>query len=117
MYEHALEGAFKIIFLKDESKLEPIAVPTAIVATKYDIFETYDPEKQKIISRTLRFIAHFFGCCLIVSLFDHSYGISNIKKISELNLFIKYSSNKSETTAGRLKTVLNSFLLDGSISR
>ena len=51
---------------KDESKLEPIAMPTAIVGTKYDVFETYEPEKQKIIAKTLRFVAHFFGCCLIV---------------------------------------------------
>lgn len=50
----------------DESKLEPIALPTAIVATKYDIFEKYEPEKQKIISKTLRFVAHYFGACLIV---------------------------------------------------
>lgn len=53
----------------DESKLEPIALPTAIVATKYDIFEKYEPEKQKIISKTLRFVAHYFGACLIVILF------------------------------------------------
>ncbi len=53
----------------DESKLEPLALPTAIVATKYDIFETYEPEKQKIISKALRFISHYFGATLIVSIF------------------------------------------------
>ena len=54
------------LFKKDESKLDPISIPTAIVATKYDVYETYEPEKQKIISKTLRFVAHYFGCCLIV---------------------------------------------------
>ena len=53
----------------DESKIEPIALPTAIVATKYDIFETYEPEKQKIIAKTLRFVAHFYGASLIVIFF------------------------------------------------
>jgi dynein light intermediate chain 2 len=51
----------------DESKLEPLALPTAILATKYDVFESYEPEKQKIISKTLRFVAHFFGATLIVT--------------------------------------------------
>ncbi|RMZ93451.1 cytoplasmic dynein 2 light intermediate chain 1-like [Brachionus plicatilis] len=77
----------------DESKLEPIALPTAIVASKYDIFEKYEPEKQKIISKTLRFVAHYFGASLI------------------------FSSNRNETSAIRLKSMMNNFLLDGSITR
>ena len=51
----------------DEGKLEPIVLPTTIIATKYDIFETYEPEKQKIITKSLRFAAHYFGASLIVS--------------------------------------------------
>ncbi len=51
----------------DESKLEPLALPTAIIATHHDAFEGYEPEKQKIISKTLRFVAHFFGASLIVT--------------------------------------------------
>lgn len=74
----------------DHAKLEPIALPTAIVATKYDIFETYEPEKQKIIAKSLRFVAHYFGASLV------------------------FSSYKNETTVSRLKTILNHFLLDGS---
>ena len=50
----------------DESKLEPIALPTVLVGTKYDVFETYEPEKKKIIAKTLRFVAHYYGCGLIV---------------------------------------------------
>ncbi|CAF0738032.1 unnamed protein product [Brachionus calyciflorus] len=77
----------------DESKLEPIAIPTAIVATKYDIFEKYEPEKQKIITKTLRFVAHFFGACLM------------------------FSSNRNETSSARLKNVMNNFLLDGTLTK
>ena len=51
----------------DESKLEPLAIPTAIICTKYDIFEAYEPEDKKIISKTLRFVAHYFGATLIVN--------------------------------------------------
>jgi len=76
----------------DESKLEPLALPTAIVCTKYDIFETYEPEKQKIISKTLRFVAHYFGAHLI------------------------FSSYKNETTINRLKLLLNHLLLDDSFT-
>ena len=42
-------------------------MPTVIVGTKYDIFETYEPEKKKIIAKTLRFMAHYHGAALIVS--------------------------------------------------
>jgi dynein light intermediate chain 2 len=76
----------------DEAKLEPLALPTAIICTKYDIFETYEPEKQKIISKTLRFVAHYFGASLI------------------------FSSYKNETTISRLKNLLNHFLLDDSLA-
>lgn len=60
-------AAYLCDVFKDESKLEPIALPTVIVGTKYDIFETYEPEKKKIIARTLRFMAHYHGAALIVS--------------------------------------------------
>jgi dynein light intermediate chain 2, cytosolic len=46
--------------------VEPLAIPVAIVATKYDQFESYEPEEQKVIAKTLRFVAHFFGAALIV---------------------------------------------------
>ncbi len=78
--------------MKDGAKLEPLALPMAIICTKYDIFETYEPEKQKIISKTLRFVAHYFGASLI------------------------FSSYKNETTISRLKHLLNHFLLDDAFA-
>ena len=74
--------------LKDESKLEPIALPTAIVATKFDVYETYEPEKQKIIAKTLRFVAHFFGCCLVVIYFF--YAVELFYKYEQLSYFRMY---------------------------
>ena len=39
----------------------------AIIGTKYDLFQEFDPEKKKIISKTLRFVAHSYGASLLVS--------------------------------------------------
>ncbi|XP_046842822.1 cytoplasmic dynein 2 light intermediate chain 1-like isoform X3 [Xenia sp. Carnegie-2017] len=48
----------------DKSFLDPFPIPLGIVGTKYDIFQDFDPEKRKMISRTLRFIAHSNGAHL-----------------------------------------------------
>lgn len=47
-------------------------MPTAIVATKYDQFEKMEPEYKKIIAKTLRFVAHYYGTALIVISFFFS---------------------------------------------
>lgn len=46
--------------------MTPLPFPTAIIGTKYDLFQEFDPEKKKIISKTLRFVAHSFGTSLLV---------------------------------------------------
>ncbi|RDD39755.1 Cytoplasmic dynein 2 light intermediate chain 1 [Trichoplax sp. H2] len=48
----------------DKSLMEPLLVPLVIVGSKYDIYQDFDPEKRKIISKTLRFIAHTYGATL-----------------------------------------------------
>lgn len=52
---------------QDKDLLDPLPVPLAIVGSKYDIFQDFDPEKKKIISKTLRFVAHTNGASLHVS--------------------------------------------------
>ena len=42
-------------------------IPLAILGTKYDIFQDFEPEKKKIICKTLRFVAHTNGASLHVS--------------------------------------------------
>ena len=42
-------------------------IPLAILGTKYDIFQDFEPEKKKIICKTLRFVAHINGASLHVS--------------------------------------------------
>jgi len=63
----------------DKDLLDPLPIPLAIIGTKYDIFQDFDPEKKKIISKTLRFIAHTNGASLHVSctLYEDFVGMSN----------------------------------------
>ena len=48
----------------DKDLVTPLPVPLAIIGTKYDIFQDFEPEKKKIISKTLRFLAHTNGATL-----------------------------------------------------
>ena len=47
-------------------------IPLAILGTKYDIFQDFEPEKKKIICKTLRFVAHTNGASLHVSIHSHT---------------------------------------------
>ena len=51
---------------QDKELLDPCAIPVAIVGSKYDVFQNFDPEKKKIICKTLRFVAHTNGASLHV---------------------------------------------------
>ena len=46
--------------------LDPLPVSMAILGTKYDLFQSFDPEKKKTICKTLRFLAHVHGASLQV---------------------------------------------------
>ena len=52
---------------QDKDLLDPLPVPLAIVGAKYDLYQDFDPEKKKIISKSLRFMAHIHGASLHVS--------------------------------------------------
>lgn len=54
--------------LQDKELLDPMLIPLAILGTKYDIFQDFEPEKKKIICKTLRFVAHTNGASLHVSM-------------------------------------------------
>eukprot|EP00117_Sycon_ciliatum_P014298 scpid68912/ scgid2839/ Cytoplasmic dynein 2 light intermediate chain 1 len=50
----------------DTELLNPLQVPIAIIGMKYDIFrKTVDAEKQRVVSSTLRFLAHINGASLM----------------------------------------------------
>ncbi|ESO90153.1 hypothetical protein LOTGIDRAFT_192298 [Lottia gigantea] len=48
----------------DKNMLDPLLIPTVIVGSKYDIFQDMDSEKRKVITKTLRFVAHTNGATL-----------------------------------------------------
>ena len=53
-------------------------VPLAILGTKYDIFQDFEPEKKKVICKTLRFVAHTNGASLHVSTQWKTYNTMSI---------------------------------------
>ena len=51
----------------DRDLLDPLPVPLAILGSKYDVFQDMEPERRKMVCRTLRFVAHTNGASLHVS--------------------------------------------------
>lgn len=49
----------------DRELISPFPVPLLIIGSKFDIFQELDSEKRKVICKTLRFVAHFYGASLI----------------------------------------------------
>lgn len=67
----------------DRELISPFPVPLLIVGSKFDIFQDFDSEKRKVICKTLRFLAHFYGASLI------------------------FTSSKSETTMSKSRSFIN----------
>lgn len=49
----------------DKELISPFPLPLLIIGSKYDIFQEFDSDKKKLISKTLRFIAHYYAASLI----------------------------------------------------
>ena len=45
----------------DAQHVKPFPVPLLILGGMYDVFQDFEPEKKKVICRTLRFLAHLNG--------------------------------------------------------
>ncbi|XP_072121070.1 cytoplasmic dynein 2 light intermediate chain 1 isoform X4 [Mobula birostris] len=67
----------------DWELVDPFPLPLVIMGSKYDIFQNFESEKRKVICKTLRFVAHYYGASLL------------------------FFSNKSESTISKMRTVLN----------
>lgn len=57
----------------DHDLLDPFPIPLAIIGSKYDMFQDIEPEKKKMVCRTLRFIAHTNGASLYVSNYCNTF--------------------------------------------
>uniref|UniRef100_A0A9J7ZG87 Cytoplasmic dynein 2 light intermediate chain 1 n=2 Tax=Cyprinus carpio TaxID=7962 RepID=A0A9J7ZG87_CYPCA len=79
----------------DRELISPFPVPLLIVGSKFDIFQDFDSEKRKVICKTLRFIAHFYGASLIVRPPSY-YRISECVTVKKCFLF--HSIRKSIST-------------------
>ena len=70
MYIYVIKMIWLHVFVtpptQDRDLVTPLLTPTAIIGAKYDLFQEFDPEKKKIISKTLRFVAHMSGASLLV---------------------------------------------------
>ncbi|KAJ3610652.1 hypothetical protein NHX12_022744 [Muraenolepis orangiensis] len=49
----------------DRELLSPFPVPLLIIGSKYDLFMEIESEKRKVVSKTLRFIAHYHAASLL----------------------------------------------------
>ena len=67
MFTTGIWKTVSFLLTQDKDLLDPLPIPLAIVGTRYDTFQDFDPEKKKIICKTLRFIAHTNGASLHVS--------------------------------------------------
>lgn len=49
----------------DRELISPFPVPLLIIGSKYDVFQEFDSDKRKVVSKTLRFVAHYYAASLI----------------------------------------------------
>ncbi|XP_039995898.1 cytoplasmic dynein 2 light intermediate chain 1 [Xiphias gladius] len=49
----------------DRELISPFPVPLLIIGSKYDIFQEFDSDKRKLVSKTLRFVSHYYAASLI----------------------------------------------------
>ncbi|XP_008291573.1 cytoplasmic dynein 2 light intermediate chain 1 [Stegastes partitus] len=49
----------------DRELISPFPVPLLIIGSKYDMFQEFDSDKKKVVSKTLRFVAHYYAASLI----------------------------------------------------
>ncbi|XP_071962117.1 cytoplasmic dynein 2 light intermediate chain 1-like isoform X2 [Antedon mediterranea] len=77
----------------DRDLVEPMLIPFGILGTKYDLFQNFDSEKRKVISRTLRFVAHNYGGTLL------------------------FSSSKNESILMRVRSLMSHFVFGTNLNK
>ncbi|XP_013396318.1 cytoplasmic dynein 2 light intermediate chain 1 [Lingula anatina] len=78
----------------DKELLDPFPIPLAIIGSKYDLFQEFEPEKRKTICKTLRFVAHSYGATLI---FFSSKQETLIQRTRALISHYVFGTNMSKT--------------------
>lgn len=49
----------------DRELISPFPLPLLLIGSKFDIFQDFESEKKKVICKTMRFLAHYYGASLI----------------------------------------------------
>ncbi|XP_028323898.1 cytoplasmic dynein 2 light intermediate chain 1 [Gouania willdenowi] len=49
----------------DRELISPFPVPLLIIGSKYDVFQEFDSDKKRVVSKTLRFVAHYYAASLL----------------------------------------------------
>lgn len=78
---------------EDKDIIDPFPVPLLIFGSKYDIFQDFDPEKKKIISKTLRFIAHVHAANLLF-ISNRSENLVNKGRVAISNMVFGSAASK-----------------------
>lgn len=72
----------------DKDLVLPLPIPLVIVGGKYDLFQEIEPEKRKVISKTLRFVAHYNGAHLFYFSSKIEPLVSRMRQIVSHSLFM-----------------------------
>ncbi|TKS85919.1 Cytoplasmic dynein 2 light intermediate chain 1 [Collichthys lucidus] len=66
-HQTAVQSAARVLpkDYPDRELISPFPVPLLIIGSKYDIFQEFDSDKRKVVSKTLRFVAHYYAASLI----------------------------------------------------
>jgi dynein light intermediate chain 2 len=72
----------------DKDRIQGMPIPTAILGTKWDAFESnVDPEKRKQLCRALRFFAHVNGASLVCTSLKDKPSMNSMRNLLRLLFF------------------------------
>lgn len=80
----------------DRELISPFPVPLLIIGSKYDIFQEFDSDKKKVVSKTLRFIAHYYAASLV---FTSIKSESLISKTKSFFLHLAFGLERGKTVS------------------
>jgi dynein light intermediate chain 2 len=98
-------AAFKWEGHVDARRVTPIAIPTIIVGTKYDVFGLQESENRKWLCRALRYNAHYYGCDLTFSSYREK-DFDSLKLIINKHIFGSQKDPKSQTDHGKILCIM-----------
>ncbi|XP_076142363.1 cytoplasmic dynein 2 light intermediate chain 1 [Alosa pseudoharengus] len=78
----------------DRELINPFPVPLLLIGSKFDIFQDFDSEKRKVMCKSLRFLAHYYGGSLI---FTSSRAEGAISKTKSFVSHLAFGTDRSKS--------------------